>query len=324
MRRGLATIVVGTAAACALFLLAASSAVAKAELQVPWTVDAALSAQAQAPDSSPPGANDFDCRPSKAHPEPVVLAHGLLANQTVNWRTISPYLKNRGFCVFSLTYGTKDNVDGGFYQPGGLERMQSSSRELKRFVKRVLDATGADKVDIVGHSEGSLMPDWFVRFQGGDRYVDDYVAMTPLWGGTDPAGLATLNTIAITLGLEPGLAATIDQACTSCRQFLQGSRFMQRLHTRGITSRRVDYTNIVTKNDELVMPYTSGILPKAKNVTNVVLQDYCNLDQAEHVSVFADPVTAGFVYRALDPQRAPDPPCTTVLPAVGAPGYTGN
>ena len=74
----------------------------------------------------------------------------------------------------------------------------------------------------------------------------------------------------------------------------------------------------------LAIPYTSGILPKAPNVTNVVLQDYCALDQAEHVSVFADPVTAGFVYRALDPKRAPDPPCTAVLPAVGAPGYSGN
>ncbi len=298
MRRGLATIVVGLAAACALTIPAAASA---EEFQVPWTVDAALSAQAAAPDSAPPGANDFDCKPSRKHPQPVILAHGLLANQTVNWRTISPFLKNRGFCVFSLTYGTKEGVDSGFYQPGGLEKMQSSARELKRFVKRVRTATGARKVDIVGHSEGSLMPNWYVRFQGGAKYVDDYVAMTPLWGGTDPAGLATLNTIGVTLGLEPVFAASIDQECTSCRQFLQGSRFMQRMHAKGITSNRVQYTNIVTKNDELVMPYTSGILPKAPNVTNVVLQDYCNLDQAEHVSVFADPVTAGFVYGRSTP-----------------------
>ena len=68
---------------------------------------------------------------------PVVLAPCPLANQTVNFRTISPFLKNRGFCVFSLTYGTKDDVKTPFYQPGGLRKMQSSARELKRFVKRV-------------------------------------------------------------------------------------------------------------------------------------------------------------------------------------------
>lgn len=72
------------------------------------------------------------------------------------------------------------------------------------------------------------------------------------------------------------------------------------------------------------MPYTSGLLPEAPNVTNVVLQDYCGLDQAEHLSVFADPVTAGFIYRALDPAAAPDPPCVPVLPALGAVGYTAD
>ena len=104
---------------------------------MPWTVDAALLAQGQAPDSAPAGANDFGCEPTKRHPQPVVLAHGLLANQTVNFATLSPYLKNRGFCVFSLTYGTKDDVSTPLYQPGGLRKMQSSARELKQFVKRV-------------------------------------------------------------------------------------------------------------------------------------------------------------------------------------------
>jgi len=168
------------------------------------------------------------------------------------------------------------------------------------------------------------MPDWYVRFLSGARSVDDYVAITPLWAGTDPAGLASLNSIATALGLSPALKPTIDRVCSSCRQFLMGSRFLQRLHTRGITARRVDYTNIVTKNDELVVPYTSGLLPNAPNVSNVVLQEYCAKDQAEHLSVFADPVTAGFVYRALDPERAPKPPCAAVAPFLGAVGYSGD
>jgi hypothetical protein len=168
------------------------------------------------------------------------------------------------------------------------------------------------------------MPNWYVRFLGGAKVVDDYVGMTTLWEGTNPAGLATLNGLATTFGLDPALVPTIDRVCSSCRQFLQGSKFFQRLHARGVNAKRVTYTNIVTKNDELVMPYTSGLMAPAPNVTNVVLQDFCQLDQAEHLSVMVDPVTAGFVYRALDPERAPEPPCVPVLPAVGAPGYSGD
>lgn len=323
-RRSVAALAAFASLAATLAALALGAASASATYEVPWTVDAALAAQQADPDSSPPGANDFGCKPSKAHPEPVVLVHGFLANQTVNWRTISPFLANRGFCVFSLTYGTKDDVTTPFYQPGGLRTMQASAKQLKAFVKRVLRKTGAEKVDIVGHSEGSIMPSWYVRFLGGGKVVDDYVGMTTLWEGTNTGGLATVNQLGTALGLDPAFAATIDPKCGSCRQFLQGSKFFAKLHSRGITSPKIQYTNIVTKNDELVVPYTSGLLADGPNVTNVVLQDYCPLDQAEHLSVFADPVTAGFVYRALDPAHAPDPPCAPVLPFIGAPGYSGN
>ena len=205
-----------------------------------WTPPSARSSRT--PNSSPPGANRFGCEPTRAHPEPVVLVHGLLANQTVNWRTISPYLKNRGFCVFSLTYGTKEDVKGGTYQPGGITTMQSSARELKAFVERVLRRTGAEKVDIVGHSEGSLMPSWYVRFLGGGKVVDDYVGMTTLWEGTNPAGLATLNDIAVALGLSPACrrrsTASAAPAASSCRGRASSSACTRAERSRGGSSTR--------------------------------------------------------------------------------------
>jgi triacylglycerol esterase/lipase EstA (alpha/beta hydrolase family) len=310
-------------AALALSLSGPASVGAK-QYTVPWTFDAAIAAQAQDPNSAPPGANDFSCDPRRAHPNPVVLVHGLAANQTVNWRTISPFLANRGYCVFSLTYGTKDDVDTPGYQPGGLVRMQDSAKELGGFVDKVLRRTGAEKVDIVGHSEGSLMPSWYVRFLGGARNVDKYVAMTPLWEGTNPAGLATLDQIGSAFGVDDLYSGVIGGACASCRQFLQNSDFMKRLHSRGTLSPKVDYTTIVTRNDELVFPYTSGLLPKRRNVDNHVVQDECPLDQAEHLSVAADPIVTGLITNALDPGTARVPPCVPVTPFVGAVGYSGN
>jgi triacylglycerol lipase len=91
-------------------MLAAAGPAAAAPYPVSYDFSQGILAQAAHPDSPPPGANDWSCQPSRAHPRPVVLVHGLLANQTDNWQTISPLLANRGYCVFSLTYGTNPNV----------------------------------------------------------------------------------------------------------------------------------------------------------------------------------------------------------------------
>lgn len=47
----------------------------------------------------------------------MILVHGLGANRTVNFPTLSPFLANHGFCVFALTYGTRPKVDPPGYQP---------------------------------------------------------------------------------------------------------------------------------------------------------------------------------------------------------------
>ena len=90
----------------------------------------------------------------------------------------------------------------------------------------------------------------------------------------------------------------------------------------GIAVPGVSYTSIVTRNDELVAPYTSGI-ESAPNMTNLVVQKQCPPDQAEHVSMAADPVVAQDVLNALDPNHPAAVPCTLVLPLIGAPAHTG-
>lgn len=300
------------------FGLCTPAASAQPQYPVPYTMLAGVTAGLAAPGSAPPGTNDWSCRPSAAHPNPVVLVHGLSANMTVNWQTFGPLLANNGYCVFALTYGVNPLAANPLYQVGGLEPMEQSAGELAAFVDRIRAATGASKVDILGHSEGTVMPSYYLKFLGGSSTVDKYVALTPLWHGTNVAGHATLYQLGRSFGFAPVIDGVLNPLCGSCPEFLHGSAFLERLNAGGgPTVPTVTYTNVVTTHDELVVPYTSGLLPAAPNVTNIVVQDRCAIDLAEHLGLAADPVAAAYVLNALDPAHPRPVPCRLVLPVLG-------
>ena len=259
------------------------------------------------PDEPPPGANDFGCKPTAAHPNPVVLVHGLGATAYANWSTMSPALADAGYCVYALTYGRKLDNPFPFDQNGGLVRMEESAVELAAFIDRVLQATGAAQVDIVGHSEGSLMPNYYVRFLPQARYEDGtlkvrrYVGITPLWDGTDAGGLGTISTQGEPTGLPAQAREAVAEGCESCPQFLKGSAFIAKMNSGGGPREPgVDYTMIMTRYDELVFPYTSGEMEGARNI---VVQDQCPADPSEHLAVAYDPIVVQDVLNALDPAR---------------------
>jgi triacylglycerol lipase len=284
---------------------------------VPYNFGAGIANEVLHPGSSPAGANDWSCKPTQAHPEPVVLLHGLLADQTDNWATMSPLLANHGFCVFSLTYGTDPGVPFPLDQVGGLVALEQSSQQVAAFIHRVLAVTGAAKVDLLGHSEGTVQEGYYVKFLGGRANVAKVVALTPLWHGTNAAGLATLHQLATTLGFGPQVNHVVGLPCGACTEFLSDSPFMARMQAGGgPTVPGIAYTDIMTRYDELVVPYTSGIV-HAPNVRNIVLQDLCPQDLSEHAAVAADEVAAQHVLNALDPAHAAPVHCALVLPGVG-------
>src|SRR5581483_8354977 len=201
-------------------------------------------------DQSPPGANDWSCKPTTAHPRPLVLVHGLGATAAENWNYLSPILKADGYCVFALTYG----VDPRYPYMGGVVAMEQSSHELDAFVHRVLTATGVAQVDLVGHSEGTVMPQYWLWKLGGAPLVHEYVALTPLYDGTTFNGVATLESY----DQGGAFAQFASGYCGSCLEFIKGSPFLTDLYKDGVAAPGVHYTTIMTTHDELVTPYTSG------------------------------------------------------------------
>ncbi|MGK5733844.1 esterase/lipase family protein [Streptomyces sp. URMC 124] len=249
------------------------------------------------------GWNDYSCKPSAAHPRPVVLVHGTLGNSWDNWLVLAPYLKNRGYCVFSLDYGKLPGVPV-FY---GLGPIAKSAEELSAYVDKVRDATGADKVDIVGHSQGGAMPRYYLNFLGGKDKVNSLTGIAPNNHGTTLSGLVTLmdkipGARKALGGMTPGLT---DQAL--------GSDYLKKMNSVPDTVPGVRYTVIATKYDEVVTPYTSGYL-SGPDVRNVLLQELCAVDLSEHIAIgTVDRVVAHEVANALDPEHATPTTCASVI-----------
>ncbi len=292
MRRNL----IAAALACATVALAATPAAAETSLANP-----------------PAGANNWNCKPSAAHPDPVVLVHGLGATMGENWGYMSPLLAARGYCVFALTYG----LDPRFPYMGGVIPIEQSGQELGAFVDQVLAATGATKVDLVGHSEGTFMPEYWLKYLGGAAYVNKYVALAPLYKGTTLYGLANMAIAGERLGLSQPILNLVSAFCGSCDEFLAGSPMVQMFQANGGPEvPGIQYTTIMSKYDELVIPYTSGMLPPP--ATNIVIQDVCRNDLDEHGLQAFDPVVAQLIFNALDPATAQPVKCG-FLPPLGPP-----
>lgn len=253
-----------------------------------------MAAPAQAVDISPPGANDWSCKPSAEHPYPVVLVPGTFESMEKNWSTLSPDLKSQGYCVFALNYGATNGVYA-------TAPVKDSAKELAPFVDAVRAATGAKQVDLVGHSQGGMMPRYYMGFLGGAKYVHQLVGIAPSNHGTEGVILP-----------PPDLVPTPDYTaagCAACADQQAGSPFMKELNSIGDTVAGPAYTVISTTHDEVVIPYNSQFLSgSARQVTNITIQDKCPADVIEHDQAPNDPVVHQLVANALAQASGPADP----------------
>lgn len=258
-----------------------------------------------------PGSNDWNCQPSPEHPRPVILVHGTGGAKTTNWGAYVPMLRNRGYCVFALTYGALPGLPWPFTAIGGMDRQEVSAAQLARFVDKVRASTGASTVDLVGHSQGTYMPTYYLKYLGGADKVTNYVSLAPLWRGTGDIG---------PMGKMFGEMNVPMPMCVGCGGMLPGSAMNKKIWAGGSPYvKGVAYTNIATRYDEAVMPYTAGLVPgrAGEKVTNIVVQDTCAQDYSDHMAIAGSRRAAYMVLNALDPDHPVAVPCTFVPPFTG-------
>lgn len=303
-----------TALAVAAGVVAASpvSAAPRTPLPENYNFLSGIDYELRHPGGSLPGSNDFGCTPTAEHPRPVVLVHGTGGARATNWGPYPALLSNRGYCVFALTYGALPGLPWPFTAVGGMGKQDVSAGQLARFVDRVLAATGATTVDIVGHSQGTYMPTYYVKYLGGAKKVTKYVSLAPLWRGSGSA--LPLGQFADVLG---GMDMPI---CSGCGDMMAGSPFNKKIWSGGSPYvKGIDYTNIMTRYDEVVVPYTAGFVrPRAgESVDNIVVQHTCAKDHSEHAGIASSRRAAYFVLNALDPEHPVKVPCENVAPITG-------
>ena len=149
----------------------------------------AVAAYVATPDAVP-GANDWSCRPSAAHPEPVVLVHATGVNLgRTGWPSPrcsrTPATASSPSTTASPTCRSAASV--------AWARSPPRRATMATFVDRVLAATGASQVDVVGHSQGGMMPHYFIERLGGAAKVRTLIGLSPSNHGTTLGGLVTLG-----------------------------------------------------------------------------------------------------------------------------------
>ncbi|MFX0172996.1 MAG: alpha/beta fold hydrolase [Candidatus Hodarchaeota archaeon] len=116
---------------------------------------------------------------SKANPpamtaqnqNPILYLHGWTKSKEDFYLMMSRF-KTDGWPETFLYVYTFDDPSNG----SGQANFNNANR-IKQWVDEIIDKTGAEKIDLVGHSMGGLSSRIFIKFFGGIDRVDDYVSL---------------------------------------------------------------------------------------------------------------------------------------------------
>jgi len=191
------------------------------------------------------------------------------------------------YCTVTLPYHTMGDIQvAGEYIVGAL---------------RTMAASAGRKVDVLGYSQGGMVPRWALRFWPDTRpLVEDLV-------GLDPSNHGTLD----------ARVACQAQCPPAYWQQATGSHFDDALNSYAETFSGIDYTVIFSRTDEVVVPNldasgSSSLHTGSGTIANIAVQQICPADVSDHLAMGTyDPVGFALAIDAFthpgtaDPARIP-------------------
>ena len=233
--------------------------------------------------------------------DPVLLVHGTATNSRDTWsQNYLHVLPAQGFSVCAVDLPDR-----------ALGDIQVAAEYVVHAVRAVAAASGR-RVDVIGHSQGTLEMRWALRWWPDvARLVDDAISLAGPHHGASGA-----DQFCLTGACAPAV-----------HQMRPPARFLAALNSGDETPGEVGYTSIYSENDELVQPPGSAVLDGA---VNVLVQDLCPGRPVHHGGLLHDAAAFALVMDALtypgpaDPSRFDAAACSQPwMPGVNEP-VTGN
>jgi triacylglycerol lipase len=224
--------------------------------------------------------------PHTSH-QPVLLVHGTGITPKESWGwNYGKVLPTLGYDVCTVALPRKALVD-----------IQLSSEYVVYAIRKIASRSHR-KVDVMGHSQGTIQPRWALRWWPDIRArVDDYISLA---------------------GPHHGITA-LDYGCSSgwciapAWQLRRRARFVAALNSSTETPKGPSYTSIYSQSDAAIQPTETARLAGA---SNILIQSICPNRYVDHAGLLGDAVVYALVLHALSnpgparPSAAPRDTCT--------------
>ncbi|WP_433591457.1 esterase/lipase family protein [Nocardia sp. CA-145437] len=249
----------------------------------------------------------IDCVSSPEQPNPVVVLGGFGAVGDIRGTLerqmagITSGIRDLGGCAFIFGYGIIGPMQAA-------APVAESAGQLRAFITKLLATTGATHVDIVAHSSGALVANYYLKFLHGGPHVDRATYLAPVTRGTTAATLIGGLDLP---GSPEGLAEILNDATDPLRanvlagvagalDCLAGSQVNRALLDGGITVPGVIYSVLATHGDQVLTPPGPASFINDPRVENDYFEDlYPQAGMSSHATLPMTPEAAQWVTKQL-------------------------